>query len=374
MLVFSLHVCYVRRNDREMILNCMFEWMHAGITVLGDMMITTILVSLIMLVLWKKSLWRVALFFLGFGFIEIVYFSSQITKFTGGGYLPIVSAMFLTSVMGIWHYVQKERYMFELKNKVSSGYLNEVANNPDIRRVPGIGLLYSELVEGIPPIFPHLIGSIPSIHSIVVFVSIKAIPVSSVASEERFLFRQVEPREYRVFRCVVRHGYNDVVEDLAEFESQLIQNLKAFVKEENYHRAEVELSESATKQETMVESSDKREAYDSSSGIIPNDSASTSSDCIPSLGGSATKSSANFLVPSIHGAEEELKFIDEALEKGVVYMLAEAEVVAHSNSSIFNKIAVNYVYSFFRKNFTQGQNSMTIPPKRLLKVGMTYEI
>ena len=374
MLVFSLHVCYVRRNDREMILNCMFEWMHAGITVLGDMMITTILVSLIMLVLWKKSLWRVALFFLGFGFIEIVYFSSQITKFTGGGYLPIVSAMFLTSVMGIWHYVQKERYMFELKNKVSSGYLNEVANNPDIRRVPGIGLLYSELVEGIPPIFPHLIGSIPSIHSIVVFVSIKAIPVSSVASEERFLFRQVEPREYRVFRCVVRHGYNDVVEDLAEFESQLIQNLKAFVKEENYHRAEVELSESATKQETMVESSDKREAYDSSSGIIPNDSASTSSDCIPSLGGSATKSSANFLVPSIHVAEEELKFIDEALEKGVVYMLAEAEVVAHSNSSIFNKIAVNYVYSFFRKNFTQGQNSMTIPPKRLLKVGMTYEI
>jgi len=278
------------------------EWMYTGIAVIGDMMITTTLVSLIMLVLWKKSLWLVALFFFGFGFIEMVYFSSQLTKFTGGGYLPIVLAMFLTMVMGIWHYVQKERYMFEVKNKVSSEYLNEVANNPDVRRVPGIGLLYSELVQGIPPIFPHLIASIPSIHSILVFVSIKAIPVSSVAPEERFLFRQVEPREYRVFRCVVRHGYNDVLEDPAEFESQLVQNLKAFVQEEH-------------------------------------------------------------------------DFIDKALEKGVVYMLAEAEILAHPNSSIFNKIVVNYVYSFFQNNFGgHAQNSMAIPRKRLLKVGMTYQI
>ena len=121
--------------------------MYAGMAVIGDMMITTTLASLIMLVLWKKSRWRVGVFFLGFGFIEIVYFSSQLTKFTAGGYLPIVSAMFLTAVMGIWHYVHKERYMFELKNKVSSAYLNEVANNPDVRRVPGIGLLY-ELILG----------------------------------------------------------------------------------------------------------------------------------------------------------------------------------------------------------------------------------
>ncbi|WVZ21452.1 hypothetical protein V8G54_008774 [Vigna mungo] len=347
---------------------------HAyGIAVIGDMMISTTLVSLIMLVLWKKSLWRVALFFFGFGFIELVYLTSQLTKFTGGGYFPIVSAMFLTSIMGIWHYVHKERYMFELKNKVSSAYLNEVANNPDVRRVPGIGLLYSELVQGIPPIFPHLIASIPSVHSILVFVSIKAIPVSSVASEERFLFRQVEPREYRVFRCVVRHGYNDVLGDPAKFESELIQNLKTFIQEENYHMVEVEGSGNAIEQ-AVVESSDKREAHRSSSRIIPNQPASTSSDSIRSLEGSGTKSYANFLAPPIHGAEEELKFIEKALEKGVVYMLAEAEVVAHPNSSIINKIIVNYVYSFFRKNFRQGQSSMAIPHKRLLKVGMTYEI
>ena len=174
----------------------------------------------------------------------------------------------------------------------------------------------------------------------------------------------MEPREYKVFRCVVRHGYNDVLGDPVEFELQLIQSLKAYVQEHNYSTAEVEVSENATEQATVVGSSDKRETHHSSNKIIQNQSASASSTSIRSMGGSAANSST----------EEELNFIDRALEKGVVYMLAEAEVVAHPNSSIFNKIVVNYVYSFFRKNFRQGQNFMAIPRTRLLKVGMTYEI
>ncbi|KAL9314470.1 hypothetical protein ACSQ67_019922 [Phaseolus vulgaris] len=272
----------VKHKGRVYILEMNYMFMFAcilGLRVIGDMMITTTLVSLIMLVIWKKSLRRVALFFFGFGFIEIVYFSSQLTKFTRGGYLPTLLALFLTMVMGIRHYVHKERYMFELKNKISNAYLNEVANNPDVRRVPGIGLMYSELVQGIPPIFSHLIGSIPSIHSIVVFVSIKAIPVSGVASEERFLFRQVEPRD-----------------------------LKAYVQEHNYSTTEVEVSENATEQATVVESSDKREAHQLSDKIIQNQSTSPSSNSIRSLGGNVVNS-------PIHGVEEELKFIDEHWRK-----------------------------------------------------------
>lgn len=361
---------------------------HAyGIAVIGDMLITTTLVSLIMLVIWKKSLWMVSLFFFVFGFIEILYFSSQITKFSKGGYFPIVLAMFLTMVMGIWHYVHKERYMFELKNKVSTEYLRELANRTDVHRVPGIGLLYSELVQGIPPIFPHFIASVPSIHSIVVFVSIKTIPVNRVALEERFLFRQVEPREYRIFRCVARRGYNDVLGNPAEFESQLIQNLKEFIQQQDFMLEVNEGAATTTTSEQLVVSTATNEnnqmqdisgkevkprSNNSSGRIIP--SHGVSSDSIRSLPASVRKSS-NFYEPIIiQGPEEEIKFIDKATENGVVYMIGEAEVVAHPNSSILNKIVVNYAYSFLRKNFRQGEDSIAIPRKRLLKVGMTYEI
>lgn len=351
------------------------------------MLITTTLVSLIMLVIWKKSLWMVSLFFFVFGFIEILYFSSQITKFSKGGYFPIVLAMFLTMVMGIWHYVHKERYMFELKNKVSTEYLRELANRTDVHRVPGIGLLYSELVQGIPPIFPHFIASVPSIHSVVVFVSIKTIPVNRVALEERFLFRQVEPREYRIFRCVARRGYNDVLGNPAEFESQLIQNLKEFIQQQDFMLEVNEGAATTTTSEQLVVSTAinendqmqdisgkevKPRSNNSSGRIIP--SHGVSSDSIRSLPASVRKSS-NFYEPIIiQGPEEEIKFIDKATENGVVYMIGEAEVVAHPNSSILNKIVVNYAYSFLRKNFRQGEDSIAIPRKRLLKVGMTYEI
>lgn len=179
---------------------------HAyGIAVVSVMIMTTAMVSLIMVVIWKTSIWLIVCFILVFGSIELLYFSSVLYKFTQGGFLPLILALFLMAVMIVWHYVHRERYIFELKNKVSSGYITELANNPDVNRIPGIGLLYSELVQGIPPIFPHFISSIPSVHSVIVFVSIKSIPISKVAPDERFLFRHVEPREYHMFRCVVRY-------------------------------------------------------------------------------------------------------------------------------------------------------------------------
>jgi len=358
---------------------------NAGIAVVCDMLITTILVSLIMLVIWKKSIWVVALF-LPVGCIELLYLSSQLTKFTKGGFVPLLLAFFLTIFMGIWHYVQKERYMFELKNKVSSEYVRQLANNANINRIPGIGLLYSELVQGIPPIFPHFIASIPSIHSIVVFVSIKAIPIATVALEERFLFRQEWPREYRIFRCVVRHGYRDVLGDHVVFESQLVQQLKEFIRQESFM---VESEGTTTGEQEPIpanedEMADMQQGFSSTinvtsaqEGKARTSSSSASARVIPDQGAIVVSRASSDSVQPLgvtKGVEEEIKFIEKAMESGVVYMLGEAEVVADPKSSIFNKIVVNYAYSFLRKNFREGDKSMAIPRNKLLKVGMTYEI
>ena len=72
--------------------------------------------------------------------------------------------------------------------------------------------------------------------------------------------------------------------------------------------------------------------------------------------------------------EEEQKFIQRETEKGVVYILGEAEVVARPHSSLLNKVMVNYAYAFLRKNCRQGEKMLAIPKGQLLKVGMTYEI
>lgn len=365
-----------------------------GIAVVGVMFISTCLVSLIMLTIWKVKLWWIVLFFTVFGTMEGLYLSAVLSKFVQGGYLPIAFSLILMTIMGIWHYVYVQRYKFELDNKVSTSYIQELATNPNINRVPGIGLLYSELVQGIPPIFPHFIENIPSIHSVLVFVSLKFIPVTTVMLEERFLFRQVEPREYRMFRCVVRYGYKDKIEEPKEFENQLVENLKEFMRHEQYI---VEASNGITKDELMApeplqdrdmiqESADKIEKVNgriSSSTIHTEESLPQLKDS-PRISSSGSiksfrvvkspNTSSKIITGPILGVGEELQFVQNAKEKGVVYLLGEAEVIAKQDSSWFNKIIVNYAYSFLRKNFRQGEKTMQIPQTRLLRVGMTYEI
>ncbi|XP_059448545.1 potassium transporter 5-like [Corylus avellana] len=353
-----------------------------GIAVVSVMLITTSMLTLIMLVIWKTSIWWIALFFVVFGSIEGVYLSAVLYKFTQGGFLPLVFAFVLMTIMAIWHYVHVERYTFELRNKVSRDFIEKLATNPDINRVPGIGLLYSELVQGIPPIFPHFISNIPSIHSVLVFVSIKPIPISKVALEERFLFRQVEPRDYHMFRCVVRYGYNDVVEEPKEFERQLVEELKQFVHHQHF-MLEVEGGTTTTTDHQMGEP--QKDGKPTTLHVVeellqqqPNPSriSTGSNSIVRSVNVAKSTNSSNTVnisVP-IQGVEEEIKFVQKAMESGVVYLLGEAEVVAEQKSSLFKKIVVNYAYNFLRKNFRQGEKVLSIPHTRLLRVGMTYEI
>ncbi|ESR39915.1 hypothetical protein CICLE_v10027299mg, partial [Citrus x clementina] len=349
---------------------------HAyGIAVVAVMVITTCMVALIMLVIWKTSIWLIALFFVVFFVIEGIYFSAVIYKFTQGGYLPLAFSLVLMIIMATWHYVHRQRYVYELNNKVSSAHVRDLVSNPNVNRIPGIGLLYSELVQGIPPIFPHFISNIPSVHSVTVFVSIKLIPISKVALEERFLFRQVEPRDHRMFRCVARYGYKDKIEEPGEFERQLVEYLKEFIRHEHFI---IEAEGTAEDQQQIPHSN--LLAKVSSTTVHVEESLQlprrSSSNSIRSNSGvpSSTDSSNRMVAQPLQGAEEEMQFVQKAMERGVVYLLGETEVVAEQNSSLLKKIVVNYVYRFLRKNFREGDKTLAIPKSRLLKVGMTYEI
>ncbi|XP_068647241.1 potassium transporter 5-like [Aristolochia californica] len=362
-----------------------------GIAVVAVMVITTCMVTLIMLVVWKASIWAIGLFFVVFCAAETIFLSSVLYKFVQGGYLPLSFSAVLMAIMGIWHYVHTKRYMFELQNKVSTGYIKDLTANPNLRRIPGIGFLYSELVQGIPPIFPHFLTHIPSIHSVLVFVSIKPIPISKVALEERFLFRQVEPREYRMFRCVARYGYNNVREKPEEFERLLVENLKQFVRHECYFRESLNPHQTTIVQPAVK---DQISSILETTGTHPRGSGhstihveetirqdnsprvSTGSISQGNVAQSARSmnSSSHMVSGLILGANEEAEFIQTALNDGVVYLLGETEVVADPNSSIFKKIIINYIYDFLRKNFRQGEKIIAIPHSRLLRVGMTYEI
>lgn len=344
-----------------MIVNCN----AAGIAVVSVMVMTTCMVTLIMVTVWKTRLIWIAAFFTAFMAIELVLASAVFYKFTQGGYLPLALASVLMTIMGIWHYVHEKRYAFELNNKVSTEHLKQLVANPKICRVPGIGLFYSELVQGIPPIFSHYLDNVPSIHSVLLFVSIKNLPISRVEHDERFLFRAVEPREYQMFRCVARYGYKDTMPRPEEFELQLVDNLAEFIRHRHFADA-VEID--TQDHDSGVLTKPKR-----MSGSVVHVEEALPHNVQPRVS-SGSIQSTNLSNRVQAAAEEEIRFVRRAKEEGVVYLLGEAEVVAEQQSSMLKKMAVNYAYNFLKKNSRQGEKVMAIPHTKLLRVGMTYEI
>lgn len=332
--------------------------------------ITTHLMTVVMLVIWKKHIVYVLLFYVVFGFTELIYLSSILSKFIQGGYLPFAFALVLMTLMATWHYVHVKRYWYELDHIVPTNQMTTLLEKNDVRRIPGVGLLYTELVQGIPPVFPRLIKKIPSVHSIFLFMSIKHLPIPHVAPAERFLFRQVGDREQRIFRCVARYGYSDALEEPKEFAVFLVDRLKMFIQEEI-----------AFAQNDAAENEDDGGDGDDAAGedeqqaaapARPRRSVVHSEEAIQSR--VSTHSGRITYHATQTTAEEEKQLIDREVERGVVYLMGEANVSAGPKSSVLKKIVVNYIYTFLRKNLTEGHKALAIPKDQLLKVGITYEI
>ncbi|KAE8654411.1 hypothetical protein F3Y22_tig00117048pilonHSYRG00206 [Hibiscus syriacus] len=162
------------------------------------MLVTTCLMSLVIVLCWQKSVPRNRLYFI-FGTIEALYFTASLIKFLE-------------------------------KAWVSINWLLTVGPSIGIVRVRGIGLVQTELVSGIPAIFSHFVTNLPALHQVLVFLCIKSVPVPHVRPEERFLVGHIGPKEFRLYRYIVRYGYHDVHKDNIEFEKDLVFSIAKFVR------------------------------------------------------------------------------------------------------------------------------------------------
>ncbi|CAN6934737.1 unnamed protein product [Brassica oleracea] len=336
---------------------------HAyGIAVVTVMVITTFMVTLIMLVIWKTNIVWIALFLIIFGSIEMLYLSSVMYKFTSGGYLPLAITVVLMAVMAIWQYVHVLKYRYELREKISGETAIQMATSPDINRVPGIALFYTELVHGITPLYSHYISNLSSVHTVFVLISIKSLPVSRVTPSERFFFRYVEPKDFGMFRCVVRYGYKEDIEEPDEFERQFVHYLKEFIHHE-YFISGGEVEEAEKEEETNVQTT-----------VVPLSNSVPSSGRIGSVHSSSSDKIRSGRVVQVQSVENQKDLVEKAREKGMVYLMGETEITADKDSSLFKKFIVNHAYNFLKKNCREGDKALAIPRSKLLKVGMTYEL
>ncbi|KAK8582850.1 hypothetical protein V6N13_069618 [Hibiscus sabdariffa] len=355
----------------------------SGLAVITVMLVTTCLMSLVIVLCWQKSVFLAIAFVFFFGTIEALYFTASLTKFLEGAWVPIALAFVFLIIMCVWHYGTLKKYEFDVQNKVSINWLLSLGPSLGIVRVRGIGLIHTELVSGIPAIFSHFVTNLPAFHQVLVFLCIKFVPVPHVKPEERFLVGHIGPREYRLYRCIVRYGYRDVHKDDMEFEKDLVCSIAEFIRAGSTSPGHVN--------EDPLKDEDKMTVVGTCSshteGIQMSDDDAYNID---TAGPSELKEirspppvmkprkRVRFIVPKSpeidSGAREELQELMEAREAGIAYILGHSYVKAKQGSSLIKKLVINYGYEFLRRNSRPSTYALSVPHASTLEVGMIYHV
>ncbi|KAL6839916.1 hypothetical protein ACP4OV_029726 [Aristida adscensionis] len=182
-----------------------------GVAVIFVMLITTILITVVMIVIWKvKTVWAVA-FLVAYLSVEGVYTSALMNKVAEGGWVPFAVAAFLLVTTLSWAYGRKQKGEYEARHAVGDAELAALVARAS--RAPGVCFFYTDLVSGFPPIVRRYAEHAACLRALTVFVTVRDVHVRSVLPEERFVVARLlqgqGPAAAGVYRCVVQYGYAD---------------------------------------------------------------------------------------------------------------------------------------------------------------------
>ncbi|CAL0331132.1 unnamed protein product [Lupinus luteus] len=363
-----------------------------GLAIICGMLVTTSLMSLIIALYWERNLILSVCFLLCFGFLEVAYLSACLLQIHKGAWYLVVLLVVSMTIMLSWHYGTMKKYEFDLENKVSTEWLIDVSPGLGISRVPGIGFIYTDIVTGIPAFFSHFITNLPAFHQVLILVSFKSIPVPYVPESEKYLIGRIGPKDYKIYRCVVRYGYCDLSRDAGDFEEQIIRSIGDFI---SIEKSDIESMVSPHERMIVVGNlspdSNALVPLDEGDSCMGPSAVSNESQVSPisneyqvcdTLETSTTRPNkrkkVRFMLPDNSpkmqtSVREELTELIVARESGSAYFLGQSHLVVRDGSNFLKRFLI-MVYRFSEKNCREPPVALKIPHAALVEVGMVCTI
>lgn len=206
-----------------------------GMAVTANMVLTSIVFSLVIIYVWKWSLKKAILLVGFFMFFDIAYFGSNVIKFWDGGWFPTVIAITIFIIMTTWKdgrvelakrirttrlplYILPDgttslkqipgtTHLFEPSQNISNWLPIELLTGEMVSyldRVPGTAVFMSVSLKSIPPVLMHHLRHIKVLHEQVILLSIKSLDVPSVVIEDTV---EVTELGFGFFQIVAFYGF-----------------------------------------------------------------------------------------------------------------------------------------------------------------------
>ncbi|MBI2313620.1 MAG: potassium transporter Kup [Betaproteobacteria bacterium] len=177
-----------------------------GIAVTGDMVITSILATLVASRVWGWGLGRAALLFAAFLVVELSFFGANVLKIPDGGWFPLVAGVVVFAVMTTWKRGRELLYTRLKEQAIDLEPFIDGLAHGEITRVPGTAVFLTQNPKGVPPALLHNLKHNKVLHGRVVLVTVAVKDIPYVPRPERV---EVEHLKEFFHRVTVNYGFMD---------------------------------------------------------------------------------------------------------------------------------------------------------------------
>jgi KUP system potassium uptake protein len=175
-----------------------------GVSVMGTMLVTTLLTFFVIRNEWRYPLWLCILATAFFLLFDVTFFAAAMHKVLDGGWFPLLLAAALYTLMVTWH---RGRALMLERLRGSSvpleGFLDSLFRMPP-QRVPGTALFLTSTPDATPHALLHSLKHYRVLHERNVFLTVEFRDVPWVRFEDRVACERLG---HECWRVNVRYGF-----------------------------------------------------------------------------------------------------------------------------------------------------------------------
>jgi KUP system potassium uptake protein len=180
-----------------------------GLAVTGTLLLTTTLFLVHAATAWQWARWKLVTTGIVFGGAELTYFAANLTKVVHGGWLPLLIAAIVATVMTTW---QRGRRIITERRVAEEGSLPdfvEQLRSDHITRVPGIAVFPHPTKQTAPLALRANVTFNQVLHERVVIVTMLSENVPHVPKGEQLTIDQLGHADDGIVHLTARFGFQD---------------------------------------------------------------------------------------------------------------------------------------------------------------------
>jgi len=180
-----------------------------GVSVTGALIVDTVLLMFVARTRWRWGAPRLVLVAIVFGLVELTFFAANITKILHGGWLPVLIAILVFTLMSTWH---RGRDIVTANRVTQEGSLAdfvERVHRGEVARVPGTAVFPHPNKESAPLALRANVEHNHVLHEHVVIFSAVPKTVPHVAPDEQVSIDNLGYSDDGIIHVTLRYGFFD---------------------------------------------------------------------------------------------------------------------------------------------------------------------